>query len=143
MDELSKDEKNIVPSDLSGVKIMWVEDDTALNTIMEKWLSQYDATLTHTTHGEKALEMLRQNKPDILLLDILLPDINGFEVLKEMKADENLKDIPVILFSNLNHQEDMDQGYKLGAVRFMVKSTVFLEGLADEIKKVLEEHKSA
>ncbi len=126
--------------ELKDVNFLWVEDDSALNEILRKWLTRYGANVNHADTGGKALKLIKENKPDIILLDILLPDINGFEILEKIKADEELKDIPVIIFSNLNHQEDMNRGYKLGADRYMVKSTVFLEKLPNEIKKVMEEH---
>ncbi len=126
--------------DIAGKKIMWVEDDSALNDILKRWLERYKAELVHAENGTDALEVLRKEKPDILLLDVILPDINGFEVLEQMKSDSDLNDIPVIIFSNLSHQEDIDRGYQLGAARFMVKSTVFLENLATEIRNVLREN---
>ncbi len=138
---MDNEEKNnaSVEDALSGKRIMWVEDDTTLSDIMDRWLKRYNIKVYRTTSGSEALEMVRKAKPDILLLDILLPDINGFEVLESIKSDDYLKDIPVILFSNLNHKEDIDKGYKLGASRFMVKSTTFLENLAKEIVGVLQE----
>ncbi len=136
------EDKNITDNpekDIAGKKVMWVEDDSTLNDIMERWLSRYEVDLVHATNGSDALELLRKELPDILLLDIMLPDINGFEILEEMNNDPDLKDIPVILFSNLSHKEDIDRGYSLGASRFIVKSTVFLDKLAAEIRNVLRE----
>ncbi len=132
--------KDSAEKDIAGKKVMWVEDDPILNDIMERWLARYNVDLVHATNGTDALELLRKELPDILLLDIMLPDIDGFTILEKMKKDPHLKEIPVILFSNLSHQEDFDKGYKLGASRFIVKSTVFLQNLAGEIRNVLREH---
>lgn len=125
---------------ISGKKVMWIEDDPILNDIMVRWLSRYSVNLVHATNGTDGLEIMRKELPDILLLDIMLPDIDGFTILERMKDDSDLKDIPVILFSNLSHQDDIDKGYELGASRFIVKSTVFLENLATEIQNVLREN---
>ncbi|MGM0629177.1 MAG: response regulator [Patescibacteria group bacterium] len=126
--------------DIAGKKVMWVEDDPELNNIMQRWLSRYDVDIVHATNGTDALEMIGKEKPDILLLDIMLPDIDGFSILEKIKNESTLKDIPVILFSNLSQEEDVNRGYKLGASRFIVKSTVFLENLAGEIRNVLREN---
>ncbi len=137
------EDKNIMGAaeqDIAGKKVMWVEDDPILNEIMERWLARYNVDLVHATNGTDGLELLKKERPDILLLDIMLHDIDGFSILEDMKKDPDLKDIPVILFSNLSHQDDFDKGYKLGASRFIVKSTVFLENLAGEIRNVLREH---
>ena len=135
-----KELKKSIEKDIAGKKVMWIEDDPILNDIMNRWLRQYDLDLTSADNGLEGLELIKRKKPDILLLDIMLPDINGFEILEQMKKDPELKDIPVILFSNLSHQEDVDKGYALGASRFIVKSTVFLNNLAGEIRNVLREN---
>lgn len=135
-----KELKKSIEKDIAGKKVMWIEDDPILNDIMNRWLRQYDLDLMSADNGLEGLELIKRKKPDILLLDIMLPDINGFEILEQMKKDPELKDIPVILFSNLSHQEDVDKGYALGASRFIVKSTVFLNNLAGEIRNVLREN---
>lgn len=131
--------KDPAEKDIVGKKVMWIEDDPTLNDIMERWLARYSVELVHATNGTEGMELIKREKPDILLLDIMLPDIDGFTVLEDIKSDPDLKHIPVILFSNLSHKSDIDRGYKLGASRFIVKSTVFLENLAGEIRNVLRE----
>jgi DNA-binding response OmpR family regulator len=135
-DKISKDSAKKY---IAGKKVMWIEDDPILNDIMMRWLARYGVNIIHATNGTDGLEIMRKELPDILLLDIMLPDIDGFTILERMRSDSDLKDIPVILFSNLSHQDDIDKGYKLGASRYIVKSTVFLENLATEIKNVLRE----
>ena len=139
MDQPDQDSDQQQLEALSGKKLLWVEDDHQLNQIMEKWLSKYGLQLKHTTHGERALKMIAEDPPDIILIDILLPDINGFQILERLKADERLQDIPTIMFSNLSSDTDIAQGKELGADRFIVKSTIFLDSLAQEIVQVLEE----
>jgi len=124
---------------LSGKKVMWVEDDQFLSEMIAKKLREQGAELQFAGNGTEAMEILDGDyAPDILLLDILLPEMSGFEVLGKIKQDQQLKDVPVILFSNLGQQEDIDKGYSLGADKFLVKATVDLNGVIDEIQELLE-----
>ena len=80
--------------ELSGKKIMWVEDDKFLSDIIARKLSSQGCTLLHTTAGEEALQLLQRERPDLILLDVLLPGINGFDILKRIKADPNVRKYP-------------------------------------------------
>ena len=128
-------------SDLSGKTIMWVEDDRFLSDIIARKLTTTHCALVHADNGEEAINILKSQTPDIILLDILLSGIDGFEILRQIKADERLKNIPVILLSNLGQQTDIDKGKELGAARFLIKATVTLDEIIDEIKAVLAESK--
>lgn len=128
-------------STLVGKKIMWVEDDKFLSDIIARKLSTTGATLVYATEGEGALALLQKEKPDLLLLDILLPGVDGFEILRRVKADVGLKTTPVIMLSNLGQREDVEKGKALGAVRFLIKATVTLDEIVAEIQAVLRESK--
>ncbi len=117
---------------------MWVEDDNFLSEMIAQKLKEHGANLKFTSTGEDAVDKLKEVKPDVLLLDILLPGMDGYEVLKQMKADEELKSTPVILFSNLGQQEDINKGKELGADKFLVKATIDLNGVIDEIVDLLQ-----
>ncbi|PIQ68187.1 MAG: hypothetical protein COV91_05450 [Candidatus Taylorbacteria bacterium CG11_big_fil_rev_8_21_14_0_20_46_11] len=126
------------PTPLSGRKIMWVEDDKFLSDIIARKLSTQGCTLFHATDGEMALKMLETETPDLILLDILLPGLDGFEILKRIKEGKH-KGVPVILLSNLGQKTDIDKGKGLGAIRFLIKATVTLDEIIDEIKAVFKE----
>lgn len=126
-------------SGLSGKKIMWVEDDKFLSDIIARKLSMQGCVLLHATEGEEALRILEKELPDLILLDILLSGINGFEILKRIKSKEKTKHIPVILLSNLGQKEDVEKGKALGAAQFLIKATVTLDEIMEEIKRVLKE----
>ncbi len=126
-------------SKLAGRKIMWVEDDTFLSEIIARKLSGQNCTLIHTTDGDDALRRLAEEIPDIILLDIILPGMNGFEILTRIKENEKTKNIPVILLSNLGQKKDIAKGKLLGAARFLVKATVTLDEIITEIATVLKE----
>ncbi len=123
---------------LKGKKIMWVEDDSFLSDLIARKLSSQGATLFHAENGEAAGRLLETEKPDLILLDILLPGIDGYEVLKKIKANPTQKNIPVILLSNLGQREEVEKGKLLGAARFLIKATVTLDEIVEEIHTVLD-----
>lgn len=138
---MSDNLNNLPDSALSGKKILWVEDDAFLSEIISRRLSKQNYVLIHTKDGETALSMVEKEKPDIILLDILLPGINGFDLLEKFKTNPTTKDIPVVLISNLSQQSDIERGLSLGAERFLVKATVSLDEITAQIKEVLEKFK--
>lgn len=125
-------------SGLAGKKIMWVEDDKFLSDIIARKLSLQGCTLLHATEGEEALRLLEKEKPDLILLDILLSGISGFDILTRIKSNPDVKHIPVILLSNLGQQEDVEKGKALGAAQFLIKATVTLDEIVEEIKSILK-----
>jgi len=118
-------------------KVLSVEDDKFLSSLVARKLSAAGYEMSHASKGEEALKMVKEQKPSLVLLDILLPEMSGFEVLEKIKADPETKNIPVILFSNLGQKEDIDKGLKLGAEKFIVKATVVLDDIVNEIESVL------
>ena len=110
-----------------------VVDDVQLNLLLvSKMLSQFNFRIRLAGGGAEALEMVAADKPDIILLDILMPEIDGYEVLTRLKADPSLKDIPVIVLSALNTNEAIVRAYNLGAVDFITKP-VLLEKLVNSV----------
>ncbi|MSR78747.1 MAG: response regulator [Candidatus Taylorbacteria bacterium] len=124
---------------LDGKKVMWVEDDKFLSDIIARKFSREKCVLFHATEGEEAIRLTEKEQPDIVLLDILLPGIDGYEILSRLKANPKTKDIPVILLSNLGQKADLDKGRSLGAIRFLIKATVTLDEIINEVKFVLGE----
>lgn len=136
-------EGNTDATPLKGKKIMWVEDDKFLSDIIARKLSAQGSALVHASDGETALKLLETESPDVVLLDILLSGIDGYEILKRMKASEKMKHIPVILLSNLGQKSDVEKGKTLGAARFLIKATVTLDEIVEEIKTVLKENSNS
>lgn len=139
MDEKSASDGNGGNGILRGKKIMWVEDDEFLSDIIARKFSAQGCLLVHTTNGEEAINVLKKEIPDLILLDILLPGIDGFEILRQIKSDSKTQNIPVILLSNLGQKADVEKGKHLGAERFLIKATVTLDEIVEEIKTVLRE----
>lgn len=105
-----------------GVKILVVEDDPFLSSIAVDRLEREGYTVSVATDGEHALSVLAKDIPDLVLLDIVMPGVNGFEVLKAIKADARWKDVSVVIFSNLGQEHEIEEGKKLGADDFLVKA---------------------
>jgi DNA-binding response OmpR family regulator len=124
---------------LVGKKVMWVEDDQFLSDLISRKLSKQGCKLFFAGTGEDALKTLETEVPDIIILDILLPGINGFDVFEQIKTNFKLKDVPVIILSNFSQQSQIDRAKSLGASRFLVKATIVLDDLVKEIVSVLAE----
>jgi DNA-binding response OmpR family regulator len=118
---------------LEGKKILIVEDDNFLSEMLAKKLMDEKALVGHASDGEVALSMANLNKYDLILLDLLLPKKNGYDVLKELKANERTKNMRVIILSNLGQKTDVDQGMKLGAEKFLVKALLSLDEIIDGV----------
>lgn len=128
-----------------GASILIVEDDTFLSSISVEKLSKMGYKVSSVPDGEQALKFLAREKPDLVLLDIMMPGINGFEVLRSMRADDRLKQVAVVVFSNLGQDQDMEEARRLGADDFLVKAKFTLSEVAERIETVLKKkrHKEA
>lgn len=138
----SSSEKKSGGKTLEGQTVMWVEDDQFLSDLISRKLSTQGCKLLYANTGEEALKILETTTPDIVILDILLPGISGFDVLEKMKSDERLKSIPVLILSNFSQNNEIDRGKKLGANRFLVKASIVLDDLVRELQAVLKETKA-
>lgn len=118
-------------------KILIVEDDSMLRESLQDFLSKEEFEVVAASDGEQGLEMTKTEVPDLILLDIILPKKNGYEVIKEIKADEAVKNIPIILLTNLGSLNDIEKALALGATTYLVKGDYKLEEIADKIRGVL------
>ncbi|PJE64232.1 MAG: hypothetical protein COU90_03990 [Candidatus Ryanbacteria bacterium CG10_big_fil_rev_8_21_14_0_10_43_42] len=119
--------------------ILIVEDDKFLRDLIVNKFSKEGFTVHEAVDGEMALSVLQKVAPQIILLDLLLPGIDGFEVLRRLQADEKLSAIPVVVLSNLGQQEDMDRARSLGARDFLIKAQYTPGEIIVHIKKILSE----
>ena len=119
-------------------KILIIEDDKFLRELMVRKLeSDQGFEILSAIDGESGLKAMKEQKPDTVLLDLILPGMGGFDVLVKMKEDVALADIPVIILSNLGQQEDVDRGLQLGAVDFMIKAHFTPNEIVEKIRQVL------
>ena len=123
-------------TDYSKISILAV-DDVALNLLLvKKILQRYNFRIRTADSGVKALEEVAAEKPDLILLDILMPGIDVFEVLSRLKADWNTKDIPVIILSALNSNKDIVRAYEMGAKDYITKP-IIMEKLINSVARNL------
>lgn len=120
-------------------KIMIVEDDTFVMDIYQTKLSSEGFEVIAAMNGQEAIDRLEKETelPNIILLDIIMPRIDGLEVLKRIKANDRWKDIPVILLTNLSQKEEIETGLGLGAKDYMIKSHFTPMEVLDKIKTYL------
>lgn len=119
--------------------ILLVEDDTFLANIYKTKFEMEGFTVAVAENGEEGLTMAKKKPPAIILLDILLPKMDGFTVLKKLKADAATKAIPVILLTNLGQKDDVDKGLELGAVDYLIKAHFKPSETVAKVKKALGE----
>ena len=118
-------------------KILIVEDDPLMSRMYHKIFTFEKYNVTLAANGEEALEQVRKDHPTIILLDIMMPKLNGFQVLDKLKSDPDTKDIPVIMLTNLSSDKDAENALKKGAVKYIVKSQYEPKQITDMVKEIL------
>lgn len=120
-----------------GPKVVIIEDDQFLRELASEKLDHEGFTVYSAIDGAEGLRIISQESPDIVLLDIILPGIDGFEVLKRIKSNDTMKHVPVIMLSNLGQQTDIDHAMRLGAKDYIVKAHHTLDEIIEKIKQSL------
>lgn len=118
-------------------KILIVEQDTFLAGIYAAEFEKEGFEVLHATDGELGLKGARKESPDVILLDVALPKLDGLEVLEKLKADKNTEPIPVIVLTNLGQREDAERGLTLGAADYLIKTHFMPEETVARVKRVL------
>ncbi|KKS90217.1 MAG: Response regulator receiver domain protein [Microgenomates group bacterium GW2011_GWC1_43_11] len=117
--------------------ILIVEDDTFLSSTYRLKFTKVGFTVYIAMDGQEAINILQNVRPDVILLDLVMPVKDGFTVLSEVKANDQYKTIPVIVTSNLSQKEDIDKAKGLGAADFIIKSDVSLDDLVKKVQNLL------
>ena len=123
-----------------NVKVLIVEDDVMLNKIYQTKLGIVGYKVFAAYDGEEGIKKMEEAVPNIVLLDLMLPKKNGFEVLETVKQNIKLNHVPIVILSNLGQGDDIERGRALGADDFLVKSNVKLEMVLEKIEQVLQKH---
>lgn len=118
-------------------KILLVEDEPILSNILRQRLEGENFRVIMARDGSEAVKFLREEKPDLILLDIILPKMSGFEVMEEMKEDPTIQSAPVVVVSNLGQSSDVEKAQKFGAVGYFVKAQLSIDDLISKIKEFL------
>jgi len=124
---------------MEGKKIMIIEDDDFLRSLVVTKLQKEGFTVATNADGAKAVEQIQSEKPDMLLLDLMLPAVSGFDILQTLRSGTETKTQRVIIFSNLGDDEDIKKGTALGVTDYLIKSNFTLDELVEKIKKSLAE----
>lgn len=119
----------------SNIDVLIVEDDVFLRKILSTKFGKEGFDVRTASNGEQALEMIRQKKPSIMVLDLIIPKLSGFDVLKEIRADEMLGDLPVVVLTNLSQEEDMKRVEELGALSFLSKADNSINHIVSRVKE--------
>ncbi len=117
--------------------ILLVEDDPFLSSVLRMKLEKESFKVVRAADGDEALNFLTEQgvKPDLILLDLILPKKNGFEVLEIIRQDPLLEKLPVIIISNLGQPSDIERGKALGVIEYFVKARLSIEELVNKVKK--------
>ena len=121
-------------------KILLIEDEELIIRLLSKKLAAIGYDVSLAMNGEEGLEKIKQIVPDLILLDIVMPRMGGFEVMAEMKKDENIADIPVIIISNSGQPLELERAKDLGAVDWLVKTEFDPKEVAEKIQKYINKN---
>ncbi|MCK5027503.1 MAG: response regulator, partial [Candidatus Pacebacteria bacterium] len=120
-------------------KILVVEDDIVLRDVLKEKLAQKGYAVFAVEDGEQALRHIADDKPDLILLDILMPRKGGMEVMEELNQDEEFKQIPIIVISNSGQPVEVQRAKDLGAKEFLIKAVFDPNEVLEKVEKVLNE----
>lgn len=118
--------------------ILLIEDDAFISGMYQTKLSMLGYTIRVAADGEQGWQELERQLPDLLLLDIVLPKKDGFEILSDIRAHEQMKDLPVVLLTNLGQKPDVQKGLELGADDYIIKAHFTPSEVVEKIEKILK-----
>lgn len=143
--EKAEEENVIKPREEEGVrklnlKVLLVEDDPFLREICSKKLAKEGYAVYEAVDGVEAIDIVRKVAPDIVLLDVILPTMDGFQVLKNIRSEKNEKigQVPIVMLSNLGQEEDIKRAMELGANDYLVKAHFTTDEIADRVNAILK-----
>lgn len=118
-------------------KLLVVEDDAVLRKSLGEYLSSEGFEVIYAEDGETGSQLAADEKPDLVLLDIVLPKKDGYQVLQEVKSNAETKHIPIVLLTNLGSITDVEKALEMGATTYLVKADYKLEEVTQKIKEIL------
>lgn len=119
------------------IKILIVEDDKFLRELLVRKLESQGFIISTAVEGKEALSKVKEELPQLILLDLILPGMDGFEVLEQIKKDSQINKIPVIILSNLGQREEVEKGLELGAADYLIKAHFTPNEIVDKVREVL------
>jgi DNA-binding response OmpR family regulator len=125
----------------SKAKILIIEDDKMLSDMYSLKFNEEGYQAIQAFTGLEGVEKTKTEKPDIILLDIILPQMDGFQVMEEIKKNKELENIPILFLTNLRQEEDVKKGTAMGAVGYLVKASFTPAQVLDKVKEILKQYK--
>lgn len=125
------------PASSGETFILVIEDDKFLRELLVRKLASEGFDVQNAIDAQAAFSILAERKPNIILCDLILPGVSGFEILEKIKADPKTADIPVVILSNLGQKEDTDKAMALGAKDFMVKANFTLDEIITKVRSIV------
>ena len=119
-------------------KILIVEDDQMIGSMYRTKLEQDGFIVLTAANGAQGLELALNEKPDLVMLDIIMPQLDGFSVLRQLRGNEGTKNTPIIMLTNLGTDEDKAKGQKLGATDYLIKANLTPAQISEIIKKYIK-----
>ena len=120
--------------------ILIIEDDKFLRELLSRKLEKSGFNISMVIDGEEALRKIKEEEYEIILLDLVLPGVDGFEILKEIKKNPKTSKTPVIILSNLGQQEEVERGLRLGAVDYLIKAHFTPDEIIQKIENILKQN---
>ena len=120
-------------------KIVFVEDEAALQKTLGQTLRERGHQVVPALNGLEGVRLIEKEKPDLVLLDLILPKMDGIEVLKAIRAQESTKDVPVIILTNMEGANQVEEALRLGATTYLVKTNYTLEEVADKVEQIIND----
>jgi DNA-binding response OmpR family regulator len=125
---------------MSGPKILIIEDDRFLSSILKTRLEKDGLNVLQAYDGDEGIEMVRKEHPSLVLLDLIMPKVSGFEVMEKIASDPELSSTPVMIASNLGQDSDIQKARNLGAIDYYVKVRTSIDELAQIVKNLVEKN---
>ena len=119
--------------------ILLIEDEKVLANLLKQRLEKEGFNVNLARDGEEALKVLKNIQPNLVLLDIILPKISGFELMEILRKDPSYNQAPIVIISNLGQESDVEKGQVLGAIGYFVKAKMSIEDLVNKVKGFLAE----
>ncbi len=127
----------------SKKKILIVEDEKLHLEMYQERFEKAGYQVLTAINGQLGLELAKKEKPDLVVLDILMPKMDGYEVIKRMKEDARIRKIPILVLSNLGQDDEIKRGLELGADDYVIKTDITPTGLLNKVKKILNQNNEA
>lgn len=125
------------PSNNASKKVLIIEDDKFLRELAAQKLEKEGFSVAGATNGQEGLDLLESEKPNVIILDLILPGMDGFETLRKIRTESNFKTIPVIILSNLGQEEDIEKAKSLGATDYLIKAHFSFGEIIKKINEVV------